>query len=617
MLQNLMALAFLGVVPFVLSGVGLLICRRLAGHEAVDGQILFCSFGLGAGVTGYGVFFLAACGILTPVALSTLCLVLLIAALAGWRSCRIRLSLRTLAPSGVVEWGSAGILALVLLGSLLLSLTPEIGKDALLYHLAIPKLYLKHQGFYLIPGNTFANYPFHTEMLFLLGIFLHGDILAKMFAFAVVPVLLCGIGYFAKGIMARHEYPYLSMLVFLAIPSIFQISHMAYIDLYLTLYAMGALMAYISWSRGRNSGWLMVCAAFTGLAAACKYSTLLFPFLGFFGVVWQHRDDEAGGTVLRDLLLYCVVTLLVGAPFYIKNWLMTGNPVYPFMYGVFGGKGWDPELTRLFDGLFMYLGMGREWYDYLLLPWNVSMRAKMDSRFFDGVIGPIFLLALPLLVLIRRPWEPTVRLLLFCSALNFVFWGSTSQNIRYLAPVLPLLSLLVGYVLTGLRERKTERAFAGAVVAGSLLYTCSLIVDEFTRIRPLPVVAGMETRQEFLTRSLSVYKSYQAVNSLTPEESKVYLLYVKNFTYLCDRNCFADAMFEHYSLQKMLRSSGSPDDVRAGMVRMGITHLLLDQVRLLGENSPLSKEEVALFEAFRDRHLTLEHKDRSYHLYRM
>ena len=34
---------------------------------------------------------------------------------------------------------------------------------------------------------------------------------------------------------------------------------------------------------------------------------------------------------------------------------------------------------------------------------------------------------------------------------------------------------------------------------------------------------------------------------------RVFLIYMKNFTFLCDRDCYSDSMFEAHTLQKILQ----------------------------------------------------------------
>ena len=614
LMQIAVVLVLLCSLCFIFTGIGLLIRKSIPATFSSPTEVLFFSFGIGAAVTGYAVFPLAAVQRLYPTPLYLLCVLLLAAAALGWRYAGIPMSLPSLRPQGVVERSAAALLILFLAADLLLALTPETGRDALLYHLAMPKLFLKHHGFLFVPGNAFANYPFHTELLFLLGLFLKGDILAKLINFAFLPVILLGIRQFAILTMTRNAFPCLSMLMFAVIPSVFTDSHMAYNDLSVTLYTMSALFAFITWNEQKERGWLLLCAFFTGMALANKYTTLIVPFIGCLGVLWGHRTTGKTGAALRDLSLYVFVTFLFGAPFYIKNWLITGNPFYPFLYGIFGGKGWDPEQARLYDASVLYMGMGRGVIDYLLLPWNLSIHARPDTFRFDGVIGPVFLLVLPLLAGIRK-METSTKVILVYSLLFFLFWASASQQVRYLFPIFPFLALLVGMVLTCYRDNRGIALFLVAAVAGCLAYNSTYIVRDFMKVRPLGVVFGTESRDAFLERSLSPYRMYRFVNTALPLDAKIYLIYMKNWTFLCDRECYADAMFEHYTLQKTLSASTSPEDVYRRFKGMGFTHVMYDVNYVTGEKSMLSPEEKALFTAFREKFLTLVKNERFYYLY--
>ncbi len=104
---------------------------------------------------------------------------------------------------------------------------------------------------------------------------------------------------------------------------------------------------------------------------------------------------------------------------------------------------------------------------------------------------------------------------------------------------------------------------------------------------------------------------YRFVNQELPPESRVFLIYMKNFTYLCDRACYSDAMFETHTLQKVLRRSTSPAEVRDHFKTYGFTHLLYDETYLLSDLSPLSPEEKSLFLSFRESYLALVKTKRS------
>jgi hypothetical protein len=613
--QHGMTILYLAGWCLITSGIGRLLLSATAIRFASRGEGLFLSIGVGLTISGYAVFLLGVTGSLGTTGISLLLISLAFISATGWLR---PLRTASAAPVGRFVWErlAAVPLGILLLAGFSLVLTPEIGKDALIYHLAVPKLYLLHHGFYFIPGNVFAGYPLLAEMHYLLALFLQNDILAKAMNYAILCGILLGIGLFAR-FLQEHVFPALSMLIFLSIPSVFAVSHMAYNDLFLTFFTLVAFYSFLRWSEQGMTVWLILCGVFSGSAAACKYTALLLTPLGCLGILWwASRRKEQTLQALRLFALYVATAFIAGSPFYLKNWLMTGNPFYPFFYGIFGGRGWDVDQARLYDLFIQNLGMGRSILDYLLLPWNVSLQAKMDSPQFDGVLGPIFLLTLPFLAWLRH-WETPVRLLLIYVLLSFLFWASSAQQIRYLIPLFSLLAIVSGAILTRYRNRKNIFGLLVLIIAGSLLFNCYHILRDFMKVRPLAVAIGFESRDEFLARMIPPYPMYLFVNRQLPPESSVYLIYMKNYTFLCERYCYADAMFETHTLQMILREESFADGIRNRLKTFGFTHILYDGTFLLGELSPLSAEQKRLFFDFQNRHLSAVRLGGHYHLYHL
>jgi hypothetical protein len=616
LVQQGLTILFLAGWCIITTGVGRLCMGATAIRFDSRGEGIFLSAGIGLVITGYAVFLLGVMEVLYPFSIRLLLISLALFSVAGWLR-----PIRTApaAPSGRFVWElpASLLLVILLLAGFVLTLTPETGKDALIYHLAVPKLYLLHHGFYFIPGNAFAGYPLLGEMHYLLALFLQNDILAKGMNYALLCGTLFGIGLFARYFLQNQQFPALSMLIFASIPSVFAISHRTYNDLFVTFFTLAAIYSFFRWSEHRLSAWLILCGLFSGSAAACKYTALLTTPLGCLGILWlAYRSGNGAREALRRLALYVAAALIAGSPFYLKNWIVMGNPFYPFFYGIFGGRGWDGDQARLYDLFIQNLGMGRSLLDYLLLPWNLSLRAKMDSLEFDGILGPIFLLTLPFLAALRR-WEMPLRMMLAYALLTFFFWASSAQQIRYLIPLFPLLALVTGAILTRYKSQKKIFGLLLCIVAGSLAFNGYHIVRDFIKIDPLRVAVGLESRDHFLSRTIPPYTMYRFVNQTLPPDARIFLIYMKNYTFLCDRDCYADAMFEAHTLQKILREEASPDRVRNRLKAEGFTHLLYDEAYLIGGPSPLSAEEKTLFLAFQSGHLSALHREGPYRLYRL
>jgi len=616
LIQQGITILLLTVWCLITVGVGRLCLGSTAIRFASRGEGLFLSAGIGLAITGYAVFLLGVAGSLVASGIGLLLVSLSLISVAGWLR-PIRTAPAAPSRRSVWEFTALLILGILLLAGFLLTLTPEIGKDALIYHFAVPKLYLLHHGFYFIPGNAFAGYPLLGEMHYLLALFLQNDILAKAMNYALLCGTLLGIGLFARHVLQNQQFPKLSMLIFVSIPSVFAVSHAAYNDLFVTFFTLAAIYSFFRWSDHRLTAWLILCGLFSGSAAACKYTALLSTPLGCLGILYlAYRSGNGAKETLRHLAFYVAAALIAGSPFYLKNWIVMGNPFYPFFYGIFGGRGWDGDQARLYDLFIRSLGMGRNLLDYLLLPWNLSLRAKMDSPEFDGILGPIFLLTLPFLAALRR-WETPLRMILTYALLTFFFWASSAQQIRYLIPLFPLLALVTGAILTRYQSRKKIFGLLLCIVAGSLAFNGYHIARGFIKINPLPVAIGLESRDHFLSRTLPPYTMYRFVNQALPPDARIFLIYMKNYTFLCDRDCYADAMFEAHTLQKILREEAFPGRVRNRLKAAGFTHLLYDERYLLGEPSPLSAEEKQLLLAFQNSHLENVRQEGFYRLDRL
>ena len=622
--QNIICLTYLGGLALVTAGAGQFVLFRAKIRTQTFGEGIVFGTGIGFGAMGYGIFALAAFQSLKPSLVYFLLLLFAIVAVSGWIT-SYRLFGRRFDkthfpkfPSSYLEICAFLLLASAFVVSLLMTLTPAIGNDALSYHLAVPKHYLTHNGFYFIPGNLFSNYPLHGEMMFLIGLVLHGGILAKGIHWLLALLTVVAIWQFIKLHIPETRFKFLSLLAFYTIPSVFVTSHMAYTDLVLTLYVFLSFHSYTNWFNKQHIGWLIICALFTGLAVATKYGGLMLPLLGCLGILYACRQlDVKYPRASCFLCIYIAVSLLIGCPFYIKNWVLTGNPFYPFFYKLFGGTGWDADLDRLHDLWLQSLGMGRGFLDYLLLPWNLSFRAHMHSIRFDGVLGPIFILTLPAMFGIRNIPIPLKISFVYCG-FTFLFWAVSAQQIRYLIPILPFLAITIGYTLSWYRRKKAIFTALLLGVAISLGVNGYHIFLDFQKTKPLRYIAGHESKDGFLIRKLPSYRMFQYINTELPKDVKIFFIYMKNLGYYCERSYYSDSIFESYTIQRLLQISESPQDIYTHLKNRGFTHILYDYRFVLGNQSALTEKEKANFIAFQHQHLNLIKTERRiYFLYRL
>ncbi|MFH0894560.1 MAG: phospholipid carrier-dependent glycosyltransferase, partial [Bacteroidota bacterium] len=219
----------------------------------------------------------------------------------------------------------------------LLNLTPPISRDALIHHLAIPKLWLLHGGFYEIPWADFSYFPMNIDLLYLIPLYFKNDIIPKFihFAFGFGTGLL--IYNYIKNRLSKN-WGLLGFLVFFSTPIIVHLSTTAYVDLGMTFFITASILAFIRWREGtyKDIKWLVLSAVCMGLAAGSKYNALIaWFFLNLMLVFCYSRDTENGLGALKSGAVFFVIALLVVSPWYIKNYILTENPIYPLFDQVF------------------------------------------------------------------------------------------------------------------------------------------------------------------------------------------------------------------------------------------------------------------------------------------
>ncbi|MBW2084698.1 MAG: phospholipid carrier-dependent glycosyltransferase, partial [Deltaproteobacteria bacterium] len=135
----------------------------------------------------------------------------------------------------------------VILWAGLLDLLPPVQRDALIHHLAVPRLWLKLGGMKEIPWASFSYYPMNIDLLYLIPLALDADWGAKIIhhGFGLLTALL--IYLFLRQRLSAN-WALLGSLLFLSTPIVLRSSASAYVDLGLVFFITTAWMALVQWS---------------------------------------------------------------------------------------------------------------------------------------------------------------------------------------------------------------------------------------------------------------------------------------------------------------------------------------------------------------------------------
>jgi len=531
----------------------------------------FClRVGLGLGVISYAVFFLGLAGLLKKDGIfivSFFMFALLIFLNRDKTSGLLRGFLVSIKGFSRFERAMLGGIAFYLLLIALNCLAPALSRDALGYHLFLPKLWLARGQVFVLPENLYSFFPHLWEMVYVYAMVAGNDITANLlhlFTLGLSLVLLARILRLIAPACPRR-WQLLACLVFAATPSVAVTAGWAYIDIAQTFFILLALYLLLRHQATGVRAEFYLSAVCLGFALAIKYFSLVW--LVFFLIF-------AGRHSLRRAAAYGGLAMLFLAPYLLRNYFAAGNPVFPLMYDSWGGKFLDPEKNRLFYLWAAAFNHGTGLKDLLWLPGRLAFDAAFDDwRRFDGVIGAAYLV---LAMAAATRWFKTRSFpfhLIYFSAAYLAVWFFTSQQIRFLIPALAIF--LAGAVASVSATRgRILTALILVLVFLQLQYPLKLIF----RDKPYRFFCGQENRQQYLARNFSgIYPLIETANALGPG-TRIMLVLAGQTAYLFDRPVYQEVVFEGYSFVKALGQGRVA--TLAFLKSCNITHILVDETPL-------------------------------------
>ncbi len=467
-------------------------------------------------------------------------------------------------------------LVVMFLALFLQALWPRVSWDANVYHLTVPRLYLENQGFWRIPFNVYSNWPLNTELLFAMAMAIRSHVLAKLVHFGLgclTTILVYRVARESAGKWAGWA----AAILFLANSVVLVEIRVAYVDLASALFfTLAFVLVHRQLESSSDSNRLLVLAGiFAGLAAGTKLTGMVgaFCLAGLLvGTLLKRRTPVR--EVFRSVswLLIPAVVLLI--PWLVKSWLLTGNPVYPFLFQVFGGPEWSRELQQSLTAWQQSIGMGRSPVDYLLLPVRVILDGGIGYDRFDGEISKLWIVVLPLSIWVGRR-RAIVRRALEVAGIYFVFWALSSQQMRFLIPILPLLAIAGAVAIAGTIERVQFPRLRKAAV-----WVCTLVLVGNLAIAGREIaVRSIGMMRDYLHFGLEIEQLaeepvYRFINNELPIDARVMMLNT-NHGFFCRRDFVADSFFEASQITALMQEAGSKSDISKILRNLNVSHLLI------------------------------------------
>jgi hypothetical protein len=529
------------------------------------------------------------------------------------------------------------LVALVLVVSFVGAFAPPTNMDALNYHLAIPKLYLQSHKIFFLPTMFYSATPFTAEMLNSIFMLIKGEVAAQLAQHLFGWSLIFALFFFVRG-RYGSKGALLAVALFLCLSSFVFVFSEPKNDMLVALFSLLGVWSLLSWNDSERGSDLALMGLFSGLAAGTKLFGLgvaLSLFTVTLFLLFSKRERLS--RIWPPLLIGLALFVLFAFPWYLKSYLWSGNPVYPFFHGVFGGEHWNEILDyRVFQ-------LGRESYlpvsfvNLVISPWLVVNSPEI----FLARTGVVFLAILPGVFLFRRLPSEIKLLGWFCLS-YYILWFLFLRDARYLMPIIPPIAIICAFLIMHLEEK--SRFLKSLLMLTIILgLGANLLTDLKVQLPKMAGVFGTVSEEEFyrdfveterrdqtsgrLTEAFPEYEFSMRANELFFPDSKLAIFSLDEtfYYYFFDRP-YILALPMRQNLVDFSSLAGE-EEVSKRLKELEITHVATDVDVALGvpdtsllkrdaRFSPLLPGVNGFLELLNDRAILI-HEDKGYYLYEL
>ncbi len=335
-----------------------------------------------------------------------------------------------------IVFGLASLATAILFGQLIVALLPEVGFDALAYHLVVPHQVEIHGSWAFDFQNfAWAVMPIGAESLWTPIYLLGGEQSTRLMSYVSLLAML-GCLFALLRACATHSWAWLAVTLFASAPLTALEMASLFVENTLASYLFAAFALLATYQHRLSARGSVAVAILLGGALATKLlAVFAIAPLGLW-LAWRlvRRHGWRRGIAFASGCLLVIAT--VGGIAYGYAWTATGNPLFPFFNETFDSEHWK------FGNVVNKNYQGNMSWD---LPWQAVIHTNRFLQAAKGGFGFQYLVLLPFLVAgvwpgSGRPRGTVLAFVVFTVSFAGIF--RFQQYLRYIYPMLGLLSFV-------------------------------------------------------------------------------------------------------------------------------------------------------------------------------
>lgn len=513
---------FLQVICCIGLGASVLTVLRIQKDLPVREQWTW-SFAIGFGVLGWLLFFFGLASWFTTIPLIVLLCIGSIGICFLWMDLRTSLThFKKPSFNGSTLLIIAALIFIVVI-DLFEGLSPPADGDSLAYHFVHPKNFLAANMIEFVPRGGDGSIPMVIHMSYVTTLGLGGEKALTLWTM-ITGWASAALFYSIARKFLDLKWSLFLMLIFITTPAVIYGAGSGQVEVKMSLFAMVAGTAVMLALKTKLIKYTILAGIAAGFVMGSKFLGLLFVATCGIVVIAQRKWFIHG-------LTFSLAALIAGGQWYVWNYINSGDPVFPVLFEWLKHgyhAPWDENHANAFKQMFVFeksVPINFIWF--LAYPFAATFSIFTNLESGRTGLGPFIVLIIPFVL--AAIWTHRTRILqsslLPIAAIIFIFYAlwfftGSSQRVRHLLPVYPLLLICISAVAIGwAHEKKIKLPILGAILltlsiqlAGYGLFGMSYAKHIFLS----------ESKNDFLQRTVNGYVAIPWINKNIKSPNRIY-----------------------------------------------------------------------------------------------
>lgn len=398
------------------------------------------------------------------------------------------------------------------------SLLPELGYDALVYHLFIPaQMSSRHQWGFDVEKYIWAVFPMLGDWIFSLAYVLSGEAATRFLNLFFIAVGARLIYLLSQELSISKIGQLTCVALYLSSPLTFAMGSTLYVESIWGAYLLAASQLIIRSSGGSlmgpNKNFILI-GLMLGFSAAAKMATLVLAPLLLLTIIFFTKitTKKNRAIALISLVLFCIVGSIPN----VTAWIKTKNPFFPILNNIFTSPlfptfKFTPPHTQPIN-------------------WDMLFSITFDTgKYFESIPGGIgfhLILFLPLILLAALVYgknEKKFSILLIICIMGILSIFATTSYVRYAYPLFTMLCVCIvastEIIKPNEKLLQLLRLSLATIIILNLVFLNAAAWNY--RTFSFPAIISNEKRISYLLQMNSLRIAVEVVNKLNLNNSPV------------------------------------------------------------------------------------------------